>query len=158
MCKGFPSQYSGSDWGGCSSTGLLARQRQRGSCSETVSGESIVATIPLAESKREPRANPRLSKNVARRFQFLVTELRFCCLCPPLILHPQPEPKPTYGRPEWEAKYGAADVKGIDYESITCSLVLAHRRACARIGDLNLLTSGPVGDFHLDLHERMRRH
>lgn len=74
-------------------------------------------------------------------------DLNFYCLCPPLVLHAQPETKPVYGRPEWETKYGAVDVKDIDYESITCTLVPGHRRAGARIGDLHLLSSKQIGDL-----------
>ncbi len=63
------------------------------------------------------------------------------------MLHAQPETTQVYGRQEWETKYGATDVKDIDYESITCTLVPGHRRAGARIGDLHLLISKDIGDF-----------
>lgn len=63
------------------------------------------------------------------------------------MLRAQPEPKPVYGKAEWETEHGAADVRDIEYESITCSLVPAHRRAGARIGDLHLVNAGPFGDF-----------
>jgi hypothetical protein len=103
--------------------------------------------ILFAESKREQHSSRLLSEIFARRFRFLVNELEFYCLCPPLILRVQPETKPVYGRPDWETNYGAADVKDADYESITCRLVPGHRRAGARIGDLLLLTSKHIGDF-----------
>ena len=76
-----------------------------------------------------------------------MNEPKFYCLLPPLVLQAQPEPKAAYRRPEWETVYGAADVKDIKYESIICSLVPAHRRAGARIGDPHLITSSPFGDF-----------
>jgi hypothetical protein len=103
--------------------------------------------ILLAGFKREQRSGPLLSEIFARRLRFPVNELEFYCLCPPLILRAQPETRPVYGRPDWETSFGAADVKDIDYESITCSLVPGHRRAGARIGDLHLLTSKHIGDF-----------
>lgn len=72
----------------------------------------------------------------------------FYCLCPPLLLHPPPDPKPVYGKVEWTTEYGSADVEGIDYELITCSLVPGHRRAGARIGNLQLiLSTSRVSDF-----------
>lgn len=62
-------------------------------------------------------------------------------------MHAQRETTPVYGRQEWETKYGATDVKDIDYESIACTLVPGHMRAGARMGDLRLAISKEIGDF-----------
>lgn len=74
--------------------------------------------------------------------------MEFYCLGSPIRIATETEDSYTYGKPGWYEKYRSVDDDGTSYESITCSLNSDHRRAGARIGNLQLvLPTRYIGDF-----------